>query len=171
MRRRAALAALLLIGAAPPPAEAPDGAKVVRTPAVKGLLQKPGLVILDVSPRKRRPYGLAPGAPWLPPPHRDIPRSIWIPGAGADPIPPALDHYFRDRLARLTFGDRHRPILVYCHPHCAMSRNAARRVLGYGYRNVFWYPDGIEGWQDAGMATAPAAPQGPQAPAVQSPAR
>ena len=166
MQRRAALAALLLLGAAPD-----SGITVVHTPAVQALLRTPGLIILDVSPRKRRPSGLARGAPWLPPPHRDIPGSAWIPGAGEDPIPPALDRYFRARLAALTRGDRNRPILLYCHPHCAMSRNAARRVLGYGYRNVFWYPDGIEGWEDAGMPTAPAAPQGPQAMPAQSPAR
>jgi PQQ-dependent catabolism-associated CXXCW motif protein len=172
MRRRALWLALgfgaLLAsaGAAEPARRFPDtlaGATVLRTPAVKALVATPGLVILDVSEAPRRPAGLAAGTLWLPPPHRDIPGSIWIPGAGRDPISPELNSYFRARLAQLTGGSRDRPILVYCHPHCWMSWNAARRVVGYGYRDVFWYPDGIEGWEDAGLPTASAASEGPTA--------
>ncbi len=186
MRVLALLGALLLIGAAPnamqsrssarPVPTSLPGATVVHTAAAKALLQKPGLVIVDVSEKPRRPQGLAPGAPWLPPGHRDIPGSFWIPGAGHSPISPALEHYFRTRLTELTGGARDRPILIYCHPHCWSSWNAARRVVGYGYRDVFWYPDGIEGWEDAGLPTAPANQQGPGArpkagKLAQSPAR
>lgn len=172
-RRLAALAAILLVAAAPEPqgtgsgtssGRVPatlDGATVVHTAGVPALLKKSGVVIVDVSEAPRRPEGLAPGAPWLPLRHRDIPGSVWIPGAGRRGISADLATYFRSRLAELTGASRDRPILIYCHPNCLGSWTAAKRVLDYGFRNVFWYPDGIEGWEAAGFSTAPVDPEGP----------
>jgi PQQ-dependent catabolism-associated CXXCW motif protein len=163
--------ALLLAGASPDapdlplasgpvPADLPGGT-VVHTGAVARLVATPGVVLLDVGEAPRRPATLPPGAPWLPPEHRDIPGSVWIPGAGRNPVPPDLERYFRARLAGLAAGSAERPIVVYCHPNCWGSWIAARRAQGYGYRNVFWYPDGIEGWEDAHLPTAPAVPERP----------
>jgi PQQ-dependent catabolism-associated CXXCW motif protein len=45
---------------------------------------------------------------------------------------------------------------VYCHERCWLSWNAAKRAIRYGYRNVYWFPDGIEGWRAAGFETATA---------------
>jgi rhodanese-related sulfurtransferase len=39
-----------------------------------------------------------------------------------------------------------------------MSWNAAKRALAYGYRNVAWFPDGSDGWQEAGLPLAEAQP-------------
>jgi len=39
-----------------------------------------------------------------------------------------------------------------------MSWNAAKRALAYGYRNVAWFPDGSDGWQEAGLPLAEATP-------------
>ncbi len=39
-----------------------------------------------------------------------------------------------------------------------MSWNAAKRALALGYRNVAWFPDGSDGWQDAGLPLADAQP-------------
>lgn len=156
-------AALATTAAAQPAGPFPDtlpGGTVVHTAAVEALLRDPAVVIVDVSERSRRPTGLAEGTLWMPPAHRDIPGSIWIPGAGQADVPPALGQFLRTRLEQLTGGNRDRPILVYCHPHCWQSWNAARRVVGYGYRGVFWYPDGIEGWEDAEEPTVPATPVG-----------
>lgn len=137
------------------------GGTVVHAGAVERLVATPGVVLLDVSEVPQRPATLAPGAPWLPPEHRDIPGSLWIAGAGRNPVAPDLERYFRSRLVELTAASTERPIVIYCHPNCWGSWIAARRALGYGYRNVFWYPDGIEGWEDAHRPTAAAAPEGP----------
>jgi hypothetical protein len=32
-----------------------------------------------------------------------------------------------------------------------MSWNAAKRALALGYRSVHWYPDGTDGWGEAGF--------------------
>jgi PQQ-dependent catabolism-associated CXXCW motif protein len=69
-------------------------------------------------------------------------------------IAPELDSTFRERLAKATDGDFARRIVIYCHERCWLSWNAARRAIRYGYRSVFWYPEGIEGWRAAGLETA-----------------
>ena len=111
-------------------------------------------VIVDVSNAPRRPDNLATGAPWLPLPHQAIPGSLWIPGAGLGDIPPAVDDFFRKQLATATADDLSRRVIVYCHQTCWLSWNAAKRAIGYGYRNIYWYRDGIEGWKAAHFPTA-----------------
>jgi PQQ-dependent catabolism-associated CXXCW motif protein len=83
-----------------------------------------------------------------------IPGSVWVPGAGMGEIAPEVDSAFREQLARATAGDLDRRIVIYCHERCWLSWNAAKRAIRYGYRNVFWYPAGIEGWRAAGLETA-----------------
>jgi PQQ-dependent catabolism-associated CXXCW motif protein len=69
-------------------------------------------------------------------------------GAGA--LDTAKGEAFRARLRTLTGGDMTKPIVVYCHHACWLSWNAAKRAIADGYRRVIWYPDGIEGWTQAG---------------------
>jgi hypothetical protein len=35
-----------------------------------------------------------------------------------------------------------------------LSWNAVKRAIRYGYRKVYWFADGIEGWRAAGFETA-----------------
>jgi PQQ-dependent catabolism-associated CXXCW motif protein len=131
------------------------GGKVIHSAhQLQSLLKRPMTVILDVSNAPRRPDNLATGAPWLPLPHQAIPGSLWIPGAGLGDIPPAVDDFFRKQLATATADDVSRRVIVYCHQTCWLSWNAAKRAIGYGYRNVYWYRDGIEGWKAAHFPTA-----------------
>ena len=53
--------------------------------------------------------------------------------------------------------------MFYCARNCWMSWNAARRaVVELGYTSVYWYPDGPDGWREAGHELAQAVPeQGP----------
>ena len=76
-------------------------------------------------------------------------------------MPPETASWFAQELARLTGGDRARPLVFYCEPQCWMSWNAARRaVRELGYTAVHWYPGGAEAWRAAGMTLAPATPAG-----------
>jgi len=43
----------------------------------------------------------------------------------------------------------------YCHRNCWLSWNAAKRAISYGYRNVFWFPDGMEGGAPPGCRQRP----------------
>lgn len=139
------------------------GGTVIGTATLARVLAKGGAVLLDVAPAPHRPSGLPAGTLWLPPPHRSIPGSVWIPGAGRGDIPPPFAAWLHTRLAELTGGQRDRRIVVYCHPHCWMSWNAAKRMINDGYRAVLWYPEGIEGWEAAGHPTAVTKPEGPDA--------
>jgi PQQ-dependent catabolism-associated CXXCW motif protein len=135
------------------------GGTVIDTQALAALLDREQVVVIDVFPAPRRPEHLS--SPWRPVPHHDIPRSVWIPGMGSGAISAAMAEYIRARLTALTGGDRNRPVILYCRADCWASWNAAKRVIAEGYRHVFWYPDGIEAWQNAGLPTAVVEPEGP----------
>jgi PQQ-dependent catabolism-associated CXXCW motif protein len=139
------------------------GGHVLHAQAVASLLKQAGAVVVDVSAAPRRPTELAPGAPWLPLPHRGIPAALWIPGAGAGNIDRDVDDFYRTQLGQATSGNLNARMVVYCHANCWLSWNAAKRAIGYGYRQVSWFPDGVEGWTAAGFATAALEPLGPGA--------
>ena len=126
------------------------GGKVIHTKALAALLKKGGpVVIVDVSNAPRRPDNLPAATTWLPVPHKAIPGAMWIAGAGLGEVPVAIDNYYRKRLQEATGNDTDRTLVLYCHERWWLSWNGAKRAIGYGYRNVYWYPDGIEGWRKA----------------------
>ena len=135
------------------------GGKVIHTQALATLLKAKSVVVVDVSNAPRRPENLPASTTWLPLPHRAIPGAIWIPGAGLGEPPPSLDEYFRDRLAKATGNDMGRPLVLYCHQRCWLSWNGAKRAIQYGYRNVYWFAEGIEGWRKAKLPTAVVQPE------------
>lgn len=139
---------------APVPVTLTGGKVIHDARQLRTLLKRPGTVIVDVSNAPRRPDNLATGAPWLPLPHQAIPGTIWIPGAGLGEIPAPVDDFFRKQLATATGNDPARRVVIYCHQTCWLSWNAAKRAIRYGYRNVYWYRDGIEGWKAAHLPTA-----------------
>jgi PQQ-dependent catabolism-associated CXXCW motif protein len=175
----AVLCVSTVTAAAQPPVSEPDGywtgpvndpvpstlkgAKVIHTAELAQLIRRQGgsAVIVDVSNAPRRPENLPDTTQWLPVPHRALPGAVWIPGAGLGDIPASIDAFFRKRLAEVSGADLHRTLVVYCHERCWLSWNAARRAVQYGYRNVYWYPDGIEGWRAARQPTAIIEPETP----------
>ena len=83
---------------------------------------------------------------------------MWLPGAGMPDIAPETDVLFRKLLSQTTGGDHDHIVVIYCHERCWLSWNAAKRAIGYGYRRVHWFPEGVEGWRAAGNTTAIAKP-------------
>jgi PQQ-dependent catabolism-associated CXXCW motif protein len=150
---------------APVPA-AIHGGTVLDVADLQALLKKGGAVVVDASNAPQKPAGLAPGAPWLPLPHRALPGALWLPGAGLGIIPPAVEDFYRSRLGLATAGNPDTPLVVYCHERCWLSWNAAKRAIGYGYRRVYWFSDGIEAWTAAGQPTVIAEPQTPSEPSA-----
>lgn len=139
------------------------GARVVDAMQVSELLKTSHAVVIDVSNAPRRPESLAPGAPWMPTAHPGIPGALWIPGAGMGVVPVSVEEFFRTQLAASTGGDLSRPVVIYCHQRCWLSWNAAKRAVSYGYRNVSWFPQGIEGWRAHGLSTTELKPAALQA--------
>jgi PQQ-dependent catabolism-associated CXXCW motif protein len=144
------------------------GGTAIHVADLQTLLKNGGVVVVDVSNAPQKPQGLAPGAPWMPLPHRTLPDALWIPGAGLGVIQPVVDDFYRTRLSVATAGNRETPLVVYCHERCWLSWNAAKRAIGYGYRRVYWFADGIEGWTAAGRPTVIAEPQAPNGPPAPS---
>lgn len=128
------------------------GGMVIDTAGLVVLMAEKDPVLVDVGPMPHKPDNI-PMEAWVPPPHRTIPGSIWLPGVGAGELAPRLDAWFRAWLLSLTGGDRSKPLVIFCHPNCWGSWNAAKRAIVYGYTAVHWYEEGIEGWQDAGQPT------------------
>ena len=142
------------------------GGTVIHARALARLIKRTDVVVIDVSREPRRPAELAPGAPWLPVPHRALPAARWIPGVGAGAISAQLEEQFRRQLSLALREDVHRPLVFYCHAHCWLSWNAAKRAIGYGYKRVYWFPDGIEGWTAAGFPTVQVSAETASEPSV-----
>lgn len=152
-----------------PVPETLTGGTVIRASDLAALLKRGSVAILDVSSSPPRPQKLAPQAVWLPPPHAVIPGSLWLAGAGAGTLDAITDGFYRRRLNEATSNNLDHPVVVYCHERCWLSWNAAKRAIRYGYRRVYWFPDGIEGWRAAGFASTVAQPEtAPASPAMMS---
>jgi PQQ-dependent catabolism-associated CXXCW motif protein len=179
---RCALAGLLfgllaltpLIAAAEPVAEPDDyradnfrsvtpatlrGARVVTTAEAEEIWKGGAAIFIDVLPQPPRPKNLPAGTIWHERPRLNIPGSTWLPDTGYGALAAPMEDYLRANLARLTGGDQDKMLVIYCLRDCWMSWNAAKRAMAMGYRNVVWYPDGTDGWEDALLTLAPCKPE------------
>lgn len=128
------------------------GATAVTAQELRRMLERgDDLVLIDVLPAPRKPRNLRPDALWLPKKRRNIPGSIWLPNTGYGILPVEEEDYLRQNLLRVTHGDTSRPLVFYCLADCWMSWNAAKRAVSWGYSKIYWYPDGTDGWTDAGF--------------------
>ncbi|MGA8172607.1 MAG: rhodanese-like domain-containing protein, partial [Methylocystis sp.] len=116
-------------------------------------------VFVDVLPHPPKPEGLPKDVVWRDPPREDIPGGIWLPDTGYGELAPSTLRYFQHGLAHATHDDKTKPVVFYCRKDCWMSWNAAKRALSMGYSNVFWYPDGADGWAEAGKPLERRAPE------------
>jgi len=174
LRRRALLFLVTLTGAAAAEASVPEGyrtedyraptplhvpgARTLDTVAAEALWRHGGAVWIDVLPALHRPAGLPANTLWRPSPRRGIPGSLWLPEVGRGRLDPGLEAWFRDNLLRATGGDRSRPVVFYCLAECWMSWNAAKRAAAWGWHAVYWYRDGTDGWEAAGLPIEPLRP-------------
>ena len=134
---------------APTPATL-KGAAVLTTADAHALWADTRAVFIDVLPQAPRPKNLPADVVWRDPPRLDIPGSLWLPDTGYGALNPAMEGYFRNGLTRAR-GDGERPLVFYCQRDCWMSWNAAKRALALGFNPVAWFPDGVDGWREAGF--------------------
>jgi PQQ-dependent catabolism-associated CXXCW motif protein len=150
---------------APPPPEPSDyrttdyrsavpttlaGAKVIDTLAAEKLLENKAAIFIDVFPKPPKPVNLPAGTLWIDPKHDTIDGAHWVPNVGYGIAPAGVDEYFRAKLTQLTAAEPGKPLLFFCLRNCWMSWNAAKRAIEWGYKDVIWYPEGTDGWQEAG---------------------
>jgi PQQ-dependent catabolism-associated CXXCW motif protein len=124
---------------APTPSEVP-GAKVIRTEALKTLVETSNPILIDVAGGDN---------------HITLKGAIWLPGAGRGV------HFFdllqadlASRLSAFAEGDKARPLVFFCvDVECWLSYNAALRAVALGYTQVYWYRGGIAAWLQAKLPT------------------
>jgi PQQ-dependent catabolism-associated CXXCW motif protein len=122
------------------------GAKVIDADDV-ARLKKAGALLIDLAERPKKPEKISSDTPWLPV-HISIPGAVWLVNAGSGDPSPEMQRRFGERVAKLTGGDSNRPVVTFCHPDCWGSWNAAKRLVRLGYGHVYWFPSGVEGWQE-----------------------
>ena len=134
------------------------GARVVTTAQAEAMWRGGKAVFVDVLPHAPRPANLPAGTVWREKPRMSIPGSVWLPDTGYGELAPLTEDYLRSNLARITAGNSAKLLVIYCLRNCWMSWNAAKRALAMGYTNVAWYPDGTDGWAEAGLPLAESTP-------------
>jgi PQQ-dependent catabolism-associated CXXCW motif protein len=127
------------------------GARVISTAQAQALWRAGTAAFVDVMPHVPRPANLPPGTLWRDKPRLNIPGSIWLAETGYGELAAATEAYLRAGLAQMAGGDRAKVLVIYCLRDCWMSWNAAKRAVSWGYTGVVWYPDGTDGWQEAGL--------------------
>src|SRR5690606_8716836 len=131
------------------------GAEVLDVEAAARLWREKKAIFVDVLPRPPRPANLPAGTIWRDPPRKDIPDSVWLPNVGFGALSAEMEDYFRRNLSALAAEARGRPLVFYCRAECWMSWNAAKRAIAWGFRPVAWFPQGTDGWGQAGLPLAP----------------
>ncbi len=129
------------------------GAKVVTTDEAIALWKDKAAVFVDVLPHDPKPANLPAGTIWKEKVREDIAGSIWLPNVGYGVINKETEAYFRKGLKSRLGDDMKRKVLFYCMEGCWMSWNAAKRAVEWGYRSVYWYPLGTDGWSAAKQPT------------------
>ncbi|RYY39242.1 MAG: hypothetical protein EOP59_12715 [Sphingomonadales bacterium] len=125
----------------PTPLEVPVG-KRATTAQVQELLRDKRTLLIDV---------LADNHPQTLKDARFVP-SGGTPGSLTD----GNQAQFSAILAKLTDGDRTRPLIFFCAgPQCWESYNAVLRAEAAGYRNLHWYRGGLIAWQASGLGMEP----------------
>lgn len=122
------------------------GGTVVDSEEAHELWQSGEVAFIDVLPRPPKPKNLPEGTIWREKPRHSIPGAIWLPNVGYGALADITHDYFRRGLEKATGGDPDHPVLIFCLEECWMSWNAAKRALEYGYTNVYWLPEGTDGW-------------------------
>jgi PQQ-dependent catabolism-associated CXXCW motif protein len=134
------------------------GAKVIDTEEAARIWRENLAILIDVLPRPVKPERLPAGTIWRDLVRRSVPGSAWLPNVGYGVLSSAVEQYFASRLHSLTGGDKARALVFFCERDCWMSWNAAKRAMALDYRNVCWFPDGTDGWQEAGLPLVEAQP-------------
>jgi PQQ-dependent catabolism-associated CXXCW motif protein len=141
-----------------PTPETVTGGAVLDTEAAHKLWTTGSAVWIDVLPAPRRPANLPASALWMPLPHRNIPGSLWLPDIGRGALSRDLETYFRDHLEAAAKGRLDAAVVFYCLADCWMSWNATKRAASWGYMRLYWYREGIDGWEAAKLPMAETEP-------------
>ena len=128
------------------------GAEVIDTTRARALWESGDAVFVDVFPRPPKPANLPEDTLWIDKPRDTIPGTYWLPNTGYGALSEAALGYLTEGLMAASGGDPAAALVIFCQRECWMSWNAAKRAMvELGYTTVLWYPDGLDGWGEAGL--------------------
>lgn len=122
------------------------GATVLGPEQAHDLWSTGNAAFIDVLPQAPKPPSLPEGTIWRDKPRYSIPGAIWLPNVGYGALAKVTADYFRSGLMQVTGGDRSHPVVFFCLEDCWMSWNAGKRAVSWGYSDVYWLPEGTNGW-------------------------
>lgn len=123
-----------------------QGGTVLDAEEAHALWQDGTAAFIDVLPRAPKPDNLPEDTIWREKPRPSIPGAIWLPNVGYGAIADVTADYFRNGLQKATGGDPDHPVVFFCLAECWMSWNAAKRAIEWNHSQVYWFPDGTDGW-------------------------
>ena len=142
---------------APTPASVPGATRLDRQ-ALQRKIAENDVLLIDVIAHVGAGYDPITGDWFVQEPRQNIPSSVWLADVGGGHLTPVMARYFEENLEKLTRGDRDRAIVIYCQADCWMGWNAVKRAVGWGYKSVYWYPEGTDDWSAAGLPLEAATP-------------
>ena len=134
------------------------GTEVVDTKRVVELHATGEVVFIDVFPPRGLGADPIDGTWMTNESHESIESATWLPEVGRGHVEQEHIDYFQRNLKLLTAENKSKPLLFFCTADCWQSWNAAKRALQYGYENIFWYPEGTDGWAEEGHPVVPVEP-------------
>lgn len=138
-----------------PTPEAHEDVPTLTTNALQALLarsKKP--VLLNVQPLRWSQGLFLESEPFY-----HIAGSRWIPNVGMGELTDGWQDYFDYHLKAATKDKPDYPVVIYCRADCWMSWNAVKRAARQGYTRLYWYKNGVDGWQEAGLPLVRATPE------------
>ena len=126
------------------------GAAVLSSAQAHALWEAKTATFIDVLPQAPRPLNLPKDVVWRDKPRFDVPGSLWLPDTGYGELASPTLEYFVAGVRKAAAEDSGRMLAFYCQRNCWMSWNAARRAVAMGLGKVAWYPEGVDGWSEAG---------------------
>lgn len=132
-----------------------DGGRIIDTTHLQILLaQTPRPLLIDVYRRQ-----------WLQgrfiedQPHANLPGSLWLANTGDGELSAQWQDYFARNLQKAAAGRLDQPVVFYCRADCWLSWNAVKRATEMGYKDVYWYRDGLDAWEAANLPVEAARPE------------
>lgn len=122
------------------------GGTVIDAEEAHALWQAGEAAFIDVLPRPPKPENLPEDTIWRDKPRASIPGAVWLPNVGYGALADVTADYFRAGLDHATGSDPDRPVVFFCLADCWMSWNAAKRAIEWNHSQVYWFPDGTDGW-------------------------
>lgn len=139
---------------------APEGVARIDAAGVARLIARGNAVLIDVTPAEGGSYDPKTGEWRLATPRASLAGAHWFPEAGRGRPDPRIGRWFMTEVAALARARPCATLVLFCLADCWMSWNAALRLRRAGFSRILWFPEGSDGWREAGRPLVQVRPYG-----------